>query len=88
MDAQALLEFVDSGRDLLLATDSNASDELRELSAGVGMDLEPKGRVVIDHFSYALQSLAVDHTVVAGQAALAASAVLGGHIQVSRRTTC
>ncbi|KAK9840322.1 hypothetical protein WJX74_007586 [Apatococcus lobatus] len=80
-DAQALLEFVDSGRDLLLATDSSASDELRELTAGVGVDLEPQGRAVIDHFSYALQSLTVDHTVVSGQAALAASAVLGGPIE-------
>ena len=79
---------MDSGRDLLLATDTNASDELRDLAAGVGVDLEPKGRAVIDHFSYALQSLAVDHTVVSGQAALAASAVLGGPIKVSHVTPC
>ncbi len=72
-----MLEFVDSGRDLLLAVDSNVSEELRDLSAGVGVDLEPKGRSVIDHFSYALQTSAVDHSVIAGQVRLATSAVLG-----------
>ena len=29
MDAGQLLDFVDSGRDLLLAVDSRASDEMR-----------------------------------------------------------
>ena len=51
VDATALLEFVDAGHDLLLATDSDASDEIRELAADLGVDFDVKGSVVIDHFN-------------------------------------
>ena len=51
VDATALLEFVDDGHDLLLATDSDASDELRELAADLGVDFDAKGSVVTDHFN-------------------------------------
>ena len=46
-----MLEFVDAGHDLLLATDSDASDEIRELAADLGVDFDSKGSVVIDHFN-------------------------------------
>lgn len=42
---------MDAGHDLLLATDSDASDEIRELAADLGVDFEPKGSLVIDHFN-------------------------------------
>ena len=51
VDATALLDFVDAGHDLLLAVDSEASDELRELAADLGVEFDTKGNVVIDHFS-------------------------------------
>lgn len=51
VDATALLEFVDAGHDLLIATDSDASDEIRELAADLGVDFDTKGSLVIDHFN-------------------------------------
>ena len=46
-----MLDFVDAGHDLLLAVDSNASDELRELATDLGVDFDTKGSVVTDHFN-------------------------------------
>ncbi|KAL3159401.1 hypothetical protein ABBQ38_009831 [Trebouxia sp. C0009 RCD-2024] len=51
VDATALLEFVDAGHDLLLAVESNASDELRELAADLGVDFDLKGSIITDHFN-------------------------------------
>ena len=51
VDATALLDFVDAGHDLLLAVDSDASDELRELAADLGVDFDTKGSAIIDHFN-------------------------------------
>ena len=42
---------MDAGHDLFLATDSDASDELRELAADLGVDFDVKGSVVTDHFN-------------------------------------
>ena len=85
VNAQALLEFVDSGRDLLLAVDTGVSDELRELAAGAGVDLDARGHAVVDHFSYALQSQTVDQAVIAGQPALGTAAVVGSLPTVGSR---
>ena len=42
---------MDAGHDLLLAVDPDASDELRELAADLGVDFDIKGAVVTDHFN-------------------------------------
>jgi len=36
----AVLEFVDSGRDLILALDANASDLIREIAVECGVDFD------------------------------------------------
>ena len=40
IDAAQLVEFVDSGRDLLLAVDSGVSEELRALAEQLGVDVD------------------------------------------------
>ena len=51
LDATGLLDFVDAGHDLFLAIDPDASDELRELAADLGVDFDTKGSVITDHFN-------------------------------------
>ena len=51
LDATGLLDFVDAGHDLLLAIDPDASDELRELAADLGVDFDTKSAVMTDHFN-------------------------------------
>lgn len=77
LDSAVLAAFVDEGNDLLLAVDSRASEEMRELAAEVGVDVEPRGSAVIDHFAFA-SNLGNDHTVVASSDAIASTAVLDG----------
>lgn len=64
VDADSILEFVDDGRDVLIAIDSRASEELRGLISDFGVDVEPKGTAVVDHIQYVQSSDVVDHTVV------------------------
>jgi hypothetical protein len=51
VDATGLLDFVDAGHDLFLAIDPDASDELRELAADLGVNFDTKGSVITDHFN-------------------------------------
>ncbi|KAK9822633.1 hypothetical protein WJX81_001489 [Elliptochloris bilobata] len=76
VDAAQVLEFVDSGRDLLLAVDSRASDEMRGLAMDCGVDLEPRNSAVLDHVDYA-RGLSGGHRVVATNNTVAAKSVLG-----------
>ena len=40
LDVAQIAEFVDSGRDVLLAVDSGVSEELRELAQELGVDID------------------------------------------------
>lgn len=75
-----MLDFVDAGHDLLLAVDSDASDELRELAADLGVDFDHKGSVITDHFNrYDKQ-----HAAIMTSNALESKAVFGSsHKHVS-----
>ena len=44
---------MDDGNSLLIAVDSQVTGEQRQLIADLGVDLEPAGHVVLDHFSHA-----------------------------------
>lgn len=55
----AILEFVDSGRNLLLAANSDVSDTMRTLAAEVGVDMDDKGTRVLDHFSHQQENAAL-----------------------------
>ena len=50
ISATTLLEFVESGRDIILAVDSDLSDDLRDLASDLGVDMETQGTSVLDHF--------------------------------------
>ncbi|KAK9794636.1 hypothetical protein WJX73_004381 [Symbiochloris irregularis] len=65
VDSELILEFIDSGHDLLIAVDSHVSDELRGLIGDLGVDVEPKGSAVRDHVGYVQSGGEVDHTVIA-----------------------
>ena len=85
MDATALLDFVDAGHDLLLAVDSDASDELRELAADLGVDFDSKGSVITDHFNRFDQQ----HAGIMTNNALDSNTVFGSsHKHVSTASHC
>ncbi len=42
IDAAQVVEFVDAGRDVLLAVDSEASEELRSLAQDLGVDVDAR----------------------------------------------
>lgn len=78
-----MLDFVDTGHDLLLAIDSNASDELRELAADLGVDFDSKGSVVTDHFNRYDQQ----HAGIVTSKALDSSSIFGSshkHVSIGR----
>lgn len=51
VDVPGILEFIDSGRNVLLAASSEVSDTLRTIAAEVGVELDEKGTSVFDHMS-------------------------------------
>ncbi|KAG4994029.1 hypothetical protein JHK86_030856 [Glycine max] len=66
IDAAAILDFVDSGHDLIVAADSNASDLIREIATECGVDFdEDPAAVVVDHSGYAVSATEGDHTLIA-----------------------
>eukprot|EP00002_Diphylleia_rotans_P024562 TRINITY_DN4859_c0_g2_i1.p1 TRINITY_DN4859_c0_g2~~TRINITY_DN4859_c0_g2_i1.p1 ORF type:complete len:434 (-),score=94.55 TRINITY_DN4859_c0_g2_i1:295-1596(-) len=68
VNAQALIDFVDSGRNLLIAADPSASDSLREIAKTFGARLLDTDSYVTDHFNFASSLDTGDHTVLAVQA--------------------
>nr|CAD1834618.1 unnamed protein product [Ananas comosus var. bracteatus] len=78
LDQNAVLEFVDSGRDLILAADSSASDVIRGIATECGVDFdEDPEAVVIDHTSYAVSETEGDHTLIASDALIHSDVILG-----------
>ena len=85
VDATALLDFVDAGHDLLLAIDSDSSDELRELAADLGVDFDSKGSVITDHFNKCDQQ----HAGIVTSHAVDSSTIFGSsHKHVSVAGCC
>ena len=56
VDPAYLIDFVDAGRSLLVATDATASAPLRHLTTELGADLLSPGHVVLDHVAHASDS--------------------------------
>ncbi|KAL0381395.1 UNVERIFIED_CONTAM: Dolichyl-diphosphooligosaccharide--protein glycosyltransferase subunit [Sesamum angustifolium] len=81
LDMGGVLEFVDSGHDLILAADSNASDLIRNIAAECGVDFDELHRilsaVVIDHTSYAVSETEGEHTLVAADDFIQSDVILG-----------
>ncbi|KAH9695989.1 Dolichyl-diphosphooligosaccharide--protein glycosyltransferase 48 kDa subunit [Citrus sinensis] len=66
IDVASIVDFVDSGHDLIVAADSNASDLIREVATECGVDFdEDPAAMVIDHINYAVSNFDGDHTLIA-----------------------
>ncbi|KAI3725862.1 hypothetical protein L1987_65658 [Smallanthus sonchifolius] len=78
LDLAAILDFVDSGKDLIVAADENASDLIRSIAAECGVDFdEDPSAVVIDHGSYAVSETEGDHTLIAADDFIRSDVLLG-----------
>ncbi|KAK6125476.1 hypothetical protein DH2020_040784 [Rehmannia glutinosa] len=78
LDIQGVLDFVDSGHDLILAADSNASDLIRNIAAECGIDFdEDPSAMVIDHTGYAVSETEGDHTLIASDKFIESDVILG-----------
>ncbi|GJV82450.1 dolichyl-diphosphooligosaccharide--protein glycosyltransferase 48 kDa subunit [Tanacetum coccineum] len=78
LDVGGILDFVDSGKDLIVAADSSASDLIRNVAAECGVDFdEDPSAVVIDHGSYAVSGTEGDHTLIAADDFIQADVLLG-----------
>jgi len=65
VDVPAILDFVDDGRNVLLAVDSTAADPVREVAQEIGVDFDEEGTYEIDHFQSGGSDFMFDHTTVA-----------------------
>ncbi|KAE9620399.1 putative dolichyl-diphosphooligosaccharide--protein glycotransferase [Lupinus albus] len=78
IDAAAILDFVDSGHDLIVAADSNASDLIREIATESGVDFdEDPAAFVVDHSGYAVSASEGDHTLIASDDFIKSDVILG-----------
>ncbi|XWS39833.1 hypothetical protein CRYUN_Cryun18bG0088400 [Craigia yunnanensis] len=78
IDLPAITNFVDSGHDLIIAADANASDLIRDVAteSGVDFDEDPLA-MVIDHTSYAVSETEGDHTLIASDDFIKSDVILG-----------
>lgn len=78
LDLAGILDFVDSGHDLILAADPSASDLIRNVAAECGVDFdEDTSAVVIDHTSFAVSETEGDHTLIASNDFIQSDVILG-----------
>lgn len=77
VDQEAVLKFVDSGRDLIMASDVDSSDLIREIGTECGVDFdEDPAAMVIDHTSYNLSQTG-DNTLIASDDYIQSDVILG-----------
>ncbi|KAJ7967356.1 Dolichyl-diphosphooligosaccharide--protein glycosyltransferase 48 kDa subunit [Quillaja saponaria] len=78
IDLAAIVDFVDSGHDLIIAADTNASDLIREIATECGVDFdEDPAAMVIDHTGYAVSAVEGDHTLIASDDFIKSDVILG-----------
>eukprot|EP00258_Populus_trichocarpa_P019005 XP_006383248.1 dolichyl-diphosphooligosaccharide--protein glycosyltransferase 48 kDa subunit [Populus trichocarpa] len=78
LDLAAVLDFVDSGHDLIIAADSSSSDLIKSLATECGVDFdEDPSALVIDHKSYAISETEGDHTLIAADDYIESDVLLG-----------
>ena len=61
--ASLITEFFESGHDVFLALNESPTTQLRDLAISLGVDVNPTGNVVIDHFNNN-DKFAEDHTAI------------------------
>ncbi|KAI4295557.1 hypothetical protein L6164_035592 [Bauhinia variegata] len=78
IDSATILDFVDSGHDLIITADSNASDIIRNIATECGVDFdEDPAAMVIDHTGYAVSDVEGDHTLIAAENFIKSDVILG-----------
>ncbi|KAK8558719.1 hypothetical protein V6N13_098359 [Hibiscus sabdariffa] len=78
IDVAAIINFVDSGHDLVIAADVNASDLIREVATECGVDFdEDPSAMVIDHTGYSVSETEGDHTLIASDDFIKSDVILG-----------
>ncbi|XP_020256700.1 dolichyl-diphosphooligosaccharide--protein glycosyltransferase 48 kDa subunit-like isoform X3 [Asparagus officinalis] len=78
VDQAAVLDFVDAGRDLILAADPSASELIKGIAAECGVDFdEDSDAMVIDHIGHAVSETEGDHTLIAADDFIKSDVILG-----------
>ncbi|KAL2905608.1 Dolichyl-diphosphooligosaccharide--protein glycosyltransferase 48 kDa subunit [Bienertia sinuspersici] len=73
-----VMDFVDSGHDLILAANANASDFVRNVASECGADFEDDtAAVVIDHTSYSVSEIDGDHSLIASDTFIKSDVIFG-----------
>ncbi|KAL2905614.1 Dolichyl-diphosphooligosaccharide--protein glycosyltransferase 48 kDa subunit [Bienertia sinuspersici] len=73
-----VMDFVDSGHDLILAANANASDFVRNVASECGADFEDAtAAVVIDHTSYSVSEIDGDHSLIASDTFIKSDVIFG-----------
>ena len=62
--AANLIEFMDNGGTVFIATDTTVGDVLRDVAAEVGMEIDEAGTKVIDHSSVSEEFDDGSHTAI------------------------
>jgi oligosaccharyltransferase complex subunit beta len=76
IDVAAILDFVDSGRNLLLVATPDASDSIRELAIECGVAIvDDEGAFVQDHFSHHTAWDEGNHTLIISKDIVAPSVI-------------
>ncbi len=60
----SVLEFVDSGHNVLLAVTSDVGEPVREIASESGVNFDTENNAVIDHMSFDKSDFDGDHTLV------------------------
>jgi len=76
LSVEAILDFIDQGHDVILATDSDATWVTRELASSVGVEIDDEGTFVIDHFNFDARDSG-SHTLFAASNIAPVKAVVG-----------
>jgi oligosaccharyltransferase complex subunit beta len=72
------MDFVDSGHDLIVAADSDASEFIRNIAAESGVDFdEDTSAMVIDHTGYSVSGSSGDHTLLAADDIIQSDVLVG-----------
>jgi oligosaccharyltransferase complex subunit beta len=79
LTSKGILDFVDSGKHLIIAGSSDASDMIRSLALECGVEFDDKGTALYDHFSHQAAAGAADATVVATAHIVDSKAIFGSH---------
>jgi len=70
-----VLEFIDSGRNMILATDSNIGDFSKEIASECNIEFDEESTHVIDHLNYDVADYHGQHTLIAADAITDAPAI-------------